>query len=551
MAERPRWYVRDLVILTGLALLARVLAAAVIGWAPYTDPSYYTLVATRLAEGHGFTVPVLWSFLEVGGHLPEHPTLPVPSNGHWMPLTSIVAAGSMLLFGTDYRGGQVPMVLLGTALVPLTYAIGIRFWQERRMAVLAAVLAIFAGPLLVMYPTIDNFAVFGVTGCGAIWLASESIGRRRAWAWLAASGALVGLATLARVDGLLLALAPMTAWLIAARRRGPAAWPVLLGTGIASLAAFMIVVAPWAVRNLHEFGSALPSAGGHTLWITEYNEQFSIGREPSIASYLSWGVGPIVASKLAAWGELIGRTGVLLGGVFIIGFAVGLWKERRPELAPFLVYFAGMFVAMGLVFTFHAPKGAFYHSAPAWLPFAFPLAVRHLSTAANAAGRFWRFLRRPATHRFLEVVGLAGAVLLSMIGSTILLQQWSASRERELAAASFLAADGRSDDVILYSDPASMALTSGNPGVAGPFDGYDVQEEVIRAYDVQWVVVVLGPGADIDPLGLWNGGRARDADGRPATFLEDDPSFEAPGVRIYRVSLSSKLSVPLGGRRFV
>jgi hypothetical protein len=272
------------------------------------------------------------------------------------------------------------------------------------------------------------------------------------------------------------------------------------------------------------------------LWITAYNEQFTVSREPSIETYLSWGAVPIISSKLVAWGELAGRTAVLLGGVFVIPFAVGLWRERRNrDIAPFLTYFLAMFIAMGLVFTFHAPKGAFYHSAPAWLPFALPLAIANIAPAATAASRFWRFLARPATHRFLAIAGLAGAIGLSLVGSSILYQQWRVARERELSAASFLSANGRADDVIMYSDPASMAITSGNPGVAGPFDGYPTQEQIIRAYDVKWVVVTLGPGAKTDPLGFWEGGRARDANGSPAFFLADEPSFEAEGVRIFRV----------------
>src|SRR6266508_974081 len=106
---RPRSYVADLVVLTVLALIARVAGAAITGYAPYTDPAYYSLVAERLATGHGFTVPAIWSFLEVGSRLPDPATLPVASNGHWMPLTSIVAAGSMALFGATWRAGQVPM----------------------------------------------------------------------------------------------------------------------------------------------------------------------------------------------------------------------------------------------------------------------------------------------------------------------------------------------------------------------------------------------------------------------------------------------------------
>jgi hypothetical protein len=304
---------------------------------------------------------------------------------------------------------------------------------------------------------------------------------------------------------------------------------------IAALA-FVLVMSPWLLRNVAVFGSPLPSAGGHTLFITSYNEQFSISHDPSLASYLAWGVPNIIGSKLASWWELIGRTAVLLGGIFIIPFVAGLWFERRrPELLPFTAYFSVMFVVMGLVFTFHAPKGAFYHSAPAWLPFALPLAVASVGRTASAAGRFWPFLRRTQTHRFLIVAGLVGAVALSVIGSATLLRIWETAHQRDLAAGSFFTSHDLTDAVVLYSDPASLWWVSGNPGVAGPFDGFATQQQVVNAYGVEYVVVTLRDDATRDPLGFWEGAAATDANGAHPAFLPADPVFEAAGVRVYRV----------------
>jgi hypothetical protein len=73
--------IRDLVVLTAGALLARLAAAWLVGYPPFTDAAYYTLAAQRLADGHGFTLPVLYSFLEVGGQLPADPSLPVDAFG--------------------------------------------------------------------------------------------------------------------------------------------------------------------------------------------------------------------------------------------------------------------------------------------------------------------------------------------------------------------------------------------------------------------------------------------------------------------------------------
>ena len=528
-----RQLARDLVVVSVLALVARVAAAALVDYAPYTDPAYYTLVAERLITGHGFTVPVIWSFLEVGAHLPDPAVLPVPSNGHWMPLTSIVAAGFMAILGDSWRAGQVPMVILSAALVPLTYLIGWELFGSRWIAWLSAILAIFAGPLLIYYPTIENFAVFGVAGAGAIYAATKVVsGSRPVW-WLIASGALVGLATLARVDGLLLAVAPATAWVARGCWHRPRMWL----WGIASVAACLLVLGPWLVRDMVMFGSPLPSAGGHTLWITSYNQQFTIGQPVDLAHYLAWGPANIIGSKLESWFELLGRTAVLLGGIFFFTFLPGLWIGRkRPELLPFIVYWVVMFLAMGAVFTFHAPHGAFYHSAPAWLPFAIPMSLASIAPVASAAGRLWPFLRRAATHRFLGVVGTLGAVVLSLIGSSVIYGQWDRSHRLDIQAAQWFEANGHTADVVMYSDPATLALLSGNPGVAAPFDDYPVIKQVVDAYHVRWVVVQLDAGATTDALNLWRGAAAVDAEGNRATWLAASPAFEVPsGIRIYRV----------------
>src|SRR5688572_20351423 len=343
-----RYPLRDLALLLLAALAARALAAWLVPSAPYTDAAYYTLVAERLADGFGFTVPVLYSFLEVGGALPADAVLPIASNGHWMPFTSVVAAGGMSLFGSsEWRAGQVPMVLLSVTWVGIVHGVTWDLWRNRGWALVAGALGIFAGPLLIMQPLVDSFAPFGVLGAIALWASTHAVRSERWGWWLALAGALVGLATLNRVDGLILAIAPAVAWLMRMREVRPA---VALGIGLASALICLAVMAPWLARNLAVFGAVLPSAGGHTLWITSYNEQFSIGHEVSLRTYLDWGIGPILGSKVAALAELTGRTLAVAGGVFALFFVGGAWLLRgRPELRPFIAYWVVMFLAMGLV----------------------------------------------------------------------------------------------------------------------------------------------------------------------------------------------------------
>jgi 4-amino-4-deoxy-L-arabinose transferase-like glycosyltransferase len=523
----------DLAVLTLLALIARVVAATIVDYAPYTDPAYYTLVAERLATGHGFTVPVVWSFLEVGSRIPDPATLPVASNGHWMPLTSIISGGFMAVLGPTWRAGQVPMVLLSTLLVPLTYQVGWELWGRRSVALLGAILAIFAGPLLIYYPTIENFAVFGTAGAFSLYSATHALRSPKPGPWLVASGAFAGLATLARVDGLLLTVAPAIAWLFLRGLRDRRMW----AWGFAAAIAFLAVMAPWLIRNAIVFGSPFPSAGGHTLWITSYNEQFSIGQPVDAAHYVAWGWANIIGSKLSSWIDVLGHTAVLLGGTFFLTFIPGLWIHwRRPELRPFIGYWVLMVLVMGAVFTFHAPRGAFYHSAPAWLPFALPMAVASLAPVASAAGRVWPFLRRPQTHRFLSVVATAGAIVLSLVGSSVIYNQWDRSHRLDATAARFFQQQGATSDVVMYADPATLAILSGNPGVAPPFDPFPVVRQVLDAYHVRWLVVQLAPGERTDALNFWPGASSVDSEGNRASFLAGTPSFEIAGaLRIYRV----------------
>jgi hypothetical protein len=58
---------------------------------------------------------------------------------------------------------------------------------------------------------------------------------------------------------------------------------------------------------------------------------------------------------------------------------------------------------------------------------------------------------------------------------------------------------------------------------------------VVDAYGVELVVVALREDAEVDPLGLWDGCEAEDADGNVASWLGCEPVMEADGVRIYEV----------------
>jgi 4-amino-4-deoxy-L-arabinose transferase-like glycosyltransferase len=528
----------DLLWILAAALVLRGIAALLVPWAPYLDASYYTVVAENLATGNGFNVPVIWAYLDVGSQIPADTALPIPSNAHWPPLGPLVGAAGMVLLGPTWNAGQLPMVLVSAAVPPLTYLAAIELFRSRPLAIGAAILALFPGPLFILYPAIDNFALFGLFGTLALYASTRAVRDDQPGRWLFVAGAATGAAALTRIDGVVLAVAPATAWLIGrgwTGWRSPGARPSWLA-GLGSAAGFFLVVSPWLLRQALVFGTPLPSAGGHTLWITSYNEQFSIGHDVGLATYLEWGWANIIGSKLETWAIIAGRTMVLMGGFLVLPFVGGLIAFRhRPELAPFIVYFAAIFLLMGGVFTFHAPQSAWYHSSPAWIGFAYPVALAGIAPTFVALGRFWRFLRRPQTHAFLAGIGLVAAVVLSVLGSANLYGGWVSARERDEAAAAFLLEHGDRDDVVMYRDASALHLLTGNPVIAIPYDPHPVIARAAEAYGVEWMVVTQMETETRAPLGLWEGGAAVDALGNRADFLATEPAFETDSVRIFEV----------------
>jgi hypothetical protein len=171
----------------------------------YPDSSYYVEVARSLAAGHGLSVDFVWIFAEVGGRIPANPVLPIPSNAHWLPLASFVQVPFIATMGATAIASALPMVIIGSLMAPLTWAIardaGASTTVQKGAGVLAAIPA--AGVVFMAQP--ENFALVGVLWPAALWLAARGLrGDRRSYV---AAGLLVGLASITRNDAFLLGAA--------------------------------------------------------------------------------------------------------------------------------------------------------------------------------------------------------------------------------------------------------------------------------------------------------------------------------------------------------
>ncbi len=449
------------------ALAARGLAAAIFADPAYPDSFYYVNVADALAAGQGFSIDYIWNFVDVGGRLPSDPGLPIPSNAHWMPLASIIQVPFILVLGPTALAHGLPFWLLGAAVAPLVYWIGLDSGMSRFAATAAGVLAVAPGALLPFLAQPDNFALFMLLGALALWACARGLrGDRRAFVL---GGLVVGLATFSRNDGLLLGVPFALAFLVerwrsirAGRSDGVAGWraPGAIGwtAALGCFGLFLLIMVPWWIRQDVIFGALSPSASsGRILWITNYDQLWSITGETTPAAFLAQGIGPLLASRLSGLGSALGIFASVPLLIFLAPFtllaAIARWRDRA--FIPWIVYAVVLFAFSGILFAVHVPQGTFLHSAVALVPHAYLLAVIGIGVAVR-----WVAARRPswdaprATRNF-TIILVGVTVLFSAVATWRVLGTWSAEEALRRPIAEALA-DGGSGR---WASPTSAPVT--------------------------------------------------------------------------------------------
>ncbi len=262
---------RHYAILFVIGLIVPLLVSRFQSLPGYMDADYYFAGGVQLAEGRGFTEPYLWNYLDDPAGLPH------PSHTYWMPLASIVSALGMWLTGqSTYAAGRLPFILLSACVPLFTAALAFRVSQQTRLAMVSGLLSIFSLYYAPFMPVPDNYALFMLLGGAFLLLAP----RHERWIPIAL-GALAGLMTLARSDGLLwLGLAGLTIlWNSPRRSDGTLStfgewFRMVILAGFLVLFGYLLSMGWWHARNLDLFSSLLTPGGGRLLWLQNYNQTF-------------------------------------------------------------------------------------------------------------------------------------------------------------------------------------------------------------------------------------------------------------------------------------
>jgi hypothetical protein len=460
----------------------------------YMDADYYFAGGIQLAQGRGFTEPYLWNYLD------DPASLPHPSHTYWMPLASMVSALGMWLTGqVTYAAGRLPFLLLSACVPLLTAALAFRVSRQMRLAMVSGLLSVFSLYYAPFMPVPDNYALYMLLGGAFLLLAP------RCDAWIpVVLGALAGLMTLARSDGLLwLGLAGLTSmWKSSNTSDGTSItlrkWlRQVIPSGVLVIAGYLLTMGWWHIRNLELFGSLFTPGGGRLLWLQNYNQTFIYPPENLTRdSFLQAGWDLTFQNRLRAFVSNLSNAFAAQGGIFLFPFIlIGLWQLRRDLRTKIAVTgWLILFAVMTVVFPFAGSRGSFFHAGAAFQPYWWVAAPIGLATVLEWVRRRGRFTDTNAPI-FLQCILVLLALFMTvyLVNFRVIANGWAKDDLIYPSVEKMLIDQGTTlGDVVIVRNPPGYFIASERPSIALPFGDESTILEVAEKFGARYLVLEKG-----------------------------------------------------------
>ena len=449
----------------------------------YMDAEYYFATGDRLVKGNGFSEPFLWNYLNP----PE--SLPHSSHQYWMPLTSIISAVSMAIFGENFRGAQLAFILIAAAIPLLTAIIAYRIHNNPKFAMQSGLLALASGFFLPFLITTDTFAPYMLIGSCVLLFSAQAVKSFNLYLWLLI-GVLSGLAHLTRADGiLLLGVAGLAIW-ASGKSRWRSSLYLLLGYGV--------IMLPWWAQSLAATGSLISPNASRVLWLLSYDELFIYpSAQLTLQRWWSAGLAQLSAARFDSLvidlQNLFGVNGlVFLGPLMAVG---GYVHRQKPIVRIVFVYLLVLLLLMSFIFPFAGARGGFFHSASAAMPILWALAPLGLHEIVKFGARKRNWDRSSAQKVFagaaIVLAGLitVGLFVVRVIGSTPQAPRWSVSHQTHVQVGDWLAENAAEGEMVAINNPPGFYTASQRPSIVIPDGGEKELMSVVGDFDVKWVVL--------------------------------------------------------------
>lgn len=468
------------------ALVFRLILLQFVHFPGIADPNHYYNMAVRLVEGHGFTIDYIWQY-----SLP--PQSIVHPEEHWMPLTAVLAAAPMLIFGENVQAALLPFLVIG-ALLPI-----LAYWAARQLdlsenSALFSAAALAALPEFALYSLrTDTLIPSALFTCLAVLLLTRGLRRGGVLSFIG-SGVAAGLAYLTRNDAvLLLPMLIVTLFIYAAMRRQLSAFH-WRGAVLMPLVA-LVVVTPWLIRNLNTLGMLGSPETSSMFFFTDHNDHYAYGRKFTLETMLAAQtpaqiIGKRVFEMAAAVKVMIESFDVFLpvavaGGLLLLLAAARRSVEARRQLvaiAPALILLLGIFVAYTVFIPYKAQAGSFKKAYISILPLLLPLGAYALERAIND--------RRLRFGTMALVVGLAaanGADAVRLDAQKA--DSYLATIEQMVSAAEAIPDTNGDGKIILMTEDPYIIRYAGMQSIMFPNEDRDTIIEVARRYGVDYLLM--------------------------------------------------------------
>ncbi|MFT3894086.1 MAG: hypothetical protein QM730_20845 [Anaerolineales bacterium] len=460
----------------------------------YMDADYYYAGGMQLAMGKGFNEPYIWNYLD------DPQTLPHPSHAYWMPLASIVSAAGMWLAGnTGYEAGRLPFILLSACVPLLTAALAYSLSHKTLLAMISGLLSVFALYYSPFMSVPDNYAIFMLLGGTFLLLAP----RTQKWIPIAL-GALAGLMTLARSDGLLwLGLAGLTVmWNATYKEDGSknsfVDWfKLIVPAGLLAVLGYLLVMGPWHVRNFNLFGSFMAPGGGRLLWLENYNQTFLYPADLiTKEGFLKAGWNAALQDRLAAFGSNLGNAIGAQGELFLLPFIViGLWQLRKDVRTKITVTgWVLLFAVMTIIFPFAGSRGSFFHSGAAFQPYWWAVAPFGLDALITLG-----YEKKKIADPNLRTVSQVSLVLIAVIATGYLvfghtIEGGGKKEDRVYPSVEQKLLDNgiSPTDVVIVRNPPGYYISTGRSAIVLPFGDESTILAVAEKFHARYLIIEDG-----------------------------------------------------------
>ncbi|MDX2136905.1 MAG: glycosyltransferase family 39 protein [Chloroflexota bacterium] len=507
-----------LTVITTVALLLRLVLLPQIQHPGIADPNHYYNLGLQLVQGQGFTIDYIWHFY-------NPPQAVVHPDDFWQPGAGVIAAVGMTLFGQTVQGALLPFVILG-ALLPL-----VAYWAARAFGCTPAMCLFVAGAAAVLPEFVlsslrtDTLIPNALLVCCALLLLGNGLRSGQWWAF-AGSGVCAGLSYLMRGDNLLLIpllLCLLVIYSLWVRGDGKTArrW---IGGGLAFSIALLIVL-PWLLRNIADFGSATTPNLSRMFFMTDFRDHYAYGRELTLQTWLAAQT-PIeiitkrllemAASAKMMWVslDLFLPVAVVGGGLLLL---VARDRQRWLRIAPALVLLGGMFVFYTILAPYGSQGGSYKKSYLTLVPLLLPIAGYALEQAISNT--------RIRTGVALLVLLFMTANAIEFVRADIRFtnEYLRIVQEMSAAAAALPDVDGDGERIYMTQDPYMLRFVN-MQSVMFPMETRDTVYDVALRYHVDYLLMPADrPALDVLVLGAESDIRfvpVLEVEGTPFIFYE-------------------------------